>query len=346
MRERTSGSRGRLGGIAVVALGLSGAVVAGAVGWLVLVWYPGSLAELLGVVLVAGLVLAGGRLGVGVARSRVPGYNVAEVPVEGPISRGGGGGVPGAVRGTPADDLVEQLERADADPSVEALVVRLNTPGGEVVPSDDLRLAAESFDGPTVAYATDTCASGGYWIAAGCDEVWARDGSVVGSIGVIGSRPNVAALADRLGVSYERFAAGRYKDAGLPLKELDDDERAYLQGIVDDYYEQFVATVAEGRELDPEAVRDTEARVFLGPEARDRGLVDRVGTRSDLDDRLDELVGGTATIRTFSPGRRLRARLQLGATTVAYAFGAGLADSIVEVDGDGAVDGVSFRIRR
>jgi len=83
-----------------------------------------------------------------------------------------------------------------------------------VVPSDDIRLAAERFDGPTVAYATDVCASGGYWIASGCDELWAREGSIVGSIGVIGSRVNASALAEKVGLSYERFAAGDYKDAG------------------------------------------------------------------------------------------------------------------------------------
>ena len=341
--------RDRFAGPASVALGLLGAVVAGGLAWLVFVWYPASLADLLGVVLAIVLTLAGGRLGVGLARSRFPAYNVAEVPIEGPITRdGGGGGLPTDVRGTPTDDVVEQVERADEDPNARALLVRLNTPGGEVVPSDDLRLAAESFDGPTVAYATDTCASGGYWIAAGCDEIWAREGSVVGSIGVIGSRPNVAALADRLGISYERFAAGRYKDAGLPLKEIDDDERAYLQGIVDDYYEQFVETVAEGRGMEPEAVRATEARVFLGPEARERGLVDEVGTRSDVEDRLDELLGEEATIRPFTPTRRLRARLRFGAAAVAAALGGGFAEALVGelADDEDATGGVSVRIRR
>jgi len=93
-----------------------------------------------------------------------------------------------------------------------------------VLPSDDIRRAAAEFDGPTLAYATDTCASGGYWIASGCDELWARDASLVGSIGVVGSRPNAAGLADKLGISYEQFTAGEYKDAGVPLREIEDDD--------------------------------------------------------------------------------------------------------------------------
>jgi len=110
--------------------------------------------------------------------------------------------------GAEADEIVDQIERADEDSGVRALLLKLNTPGGEIVPSEDIRIAAERFDGPTIAYATDVCASGGYDIAAGCDELWAREGSIVGSIGVIGSRVNAADLADRLGLSYERLAAG------------------------------------------------------------------------------------------------------------------------------------------
>ena len=252
---------------------LAAAGVAGVVGWLLFVVFPGNLAQLLGVVLVLGVVLSGARLGSRIASQRFPEYNVAEVAVEGPISRDGGPGrLPTRPGGAGADDVVDLIEAADEDDHAKALLVKLDTPGGAVVPSDDIRLAAAAFDGPTVAYTTDVCASGGYWIASGCDELWARDASIVGSIGVIGSRPNVSELADQLGVSYERFAAGKYKDAGQPLKEMSDDERAYLQRIVDDYYDNFVDRVAEGRDMDPAAIRETEARVYLGEEALDLGL--------------------------------------------------------------------------
>ncbi|MFB6309345.1 MAG: S49 family peptidase, partial [Haloarculaceae archaeon] len=157
--------------------GLS-AVVAAVVGYLLFVRFPGgSLARLLGVLLTVGLVVAGLRLAGRIASQRFPTYNAAEVAVEGPITRDGGRPVPSGPTTPGADGIVEQIERADDDPAAEALVVKLNTPGGEVVPSDDIRLAAERFDGPTVAYATDTCASGGYWIATGCDELWAREES-------------------------------------------------------------------------------------------------------------------------------------------------------------------------
>ncbi|OSP04842.1 signal peptide peptidase SppA [Halorubrum ezzemoulense DSM 17463] len=262
-------------------------------------------------------------------------YNAAKVTVAGPIRRSQGRPSPlSGPGGATADDVVEQIEAADDDEDVEALLVELNTPGGEVVPSDDIRRAAAAFDGPTVAYATDTCASGGYWIASGCDELWARDASLVGSIGVVGSRPNAKGLADKLGISYEQFTAGEYKDAGVPLKEIEEEEREYLQGIIDGYYEQFVETVSEGRDMDPEEIRETEARVYLGDDAAEIGLVDELGTEDDVEDRLAELIGAEPEVREFTPERGLAERLGIGAERVAFAAGSGVADAFVDDGGD------------
>ena len=321
--------------LGVVLLGTLVAVVAGA---LVFIVFPTSLTDLLGVILVLVTALAGARIATGVAGSVAPSYNVAEVAVEGTITRDGGGGIASPPTGPGADDIVEQIERADGDRGAEALLLKLNTPGGQIVPSEDVRLAAEDFDGPTVAYATDVCASGGYDIAAGCDELWAREGSIVGSIGVIGSRVNANDLADRLGLSYEQLTAGEYKDAGTPLKEFEEDERAYLQGLIDDYYDQFVETVAEGRGLDEAAVRDTEARVFLGTEAHEMGLVDDIGTREDVEARLESRLDEPVTVSEFEPQRGLRSRIRGGAQSVAFALGAGLISAF-----EGDVDGLSFR---
>jgi protease-4 len=256
------------------------------------------------------------------------GYNTVEVAVEGPITREGSRLPGGRGRSTPADEIVEQIERADEDPNAEALVVKLNTPGGEVVPSEDIRLAAERFDGPTIAYATDTCASGGYWIASGCDELWAREASLVGSIGVRGSNVNAKGLADKLGLEYQQMNAGEYKDAGARLKEPDEDDQEYLQGIVDDYYETFVERVAEGRGLDEDLIRETEARVYLGTDADENGLVDELGTREDIEERIEERLGHDVEIEEFAPEQSLMERLRSQSQGVAYAFGAGVADSL------------------
>jgi protease-4 len=318
--------------VAVVAVAT---LVAAAVGWLLFYVLPGSLADLAGLLLAVAVAVAGLRAGSRLAGGLFPDYNAAEVAVEGPITRDGGrpGPLPGRVTGPSADDVVEQVESADEDDAVDALVVRLNTPGGQIVPSDDIRRAVADFDGPTLAYATDVCASGGYWIASGCDELWARDASLVGSIGVIGSRPNAADLADRLGVSYERFAAGEFKDAGNPLKEVTEEDRAYLQGIVDDFYADFVDRVAEGRDMDPEAVRDTEARVYLGREAAEAGLVDALGSREDVIERAEDLLGVEVSVAEFEPQAGVVERLRGEARGVAYALGAGVAGAVAPDDG-------------
>jgi protease-4 len=320
-----------LGRTAVVIVG---GLAAAVFGLLIFVILPGSLAELLGVLVTIGVVLLGARAAGDLADSVFPDYNAAEVAVEGPITRDGStpGPIPGGALGTTADDVVEQIERADEDDAADALLVKLDTPGGEVVPSDDIRRAAAEFDGPTVAYATDVCASGGYWIASGCDELWARRASIVGSIGVIGSRVNVSELAAEWGVSYERFAAGKYKDAGMPLKELSADEREYLQGIIDGFYEDFVERVAEGRGMDPETVRATEARIYLGEDAHELGLVDDLGDRDAVEDHVADLLDEAVSVREFSPKKGLAARLRGGATAMAYAFGAGMAGVVADDD--------------
>ncbi len=289
-------------------------------------------------VLAATAMLACRRIVARLTRGRIgetDEYNVSEVAVSGPIVRDRGRPSPlsGGATST-ADEVVELIEEADEDDATEALLLRLNTPGGEVLPSDDVRRAAAAFDGPTVAYATDLCASGGYWIASGCDELWAHDASLVGSIGVVGSRPNAAELADKLGISYEQFTAGEYKDAGVPLREIEEEEREYLQGIIDGYYEQFVETVSEGRGMDPDDVRETEARVYLGTDAAEIGLVDELGTREDVESRLADLLETDVEIRELEPQRGLAERFGIGAERVAFAAGSGVASVFTDEGGD------------
>ena len=325
----TRDSLGRLGIV------LAGAVVATVVGVGLFALVPlftalGVLEVLLVVLVVAVGVGVAGRF----AGNAFPAYDVAEVEVGDVITRDGSGGqLPVGGRGVSADDVVEQIERADADDSAEALIVKLNTPGGEVVPSEDIRRAAAEFDGPTVAYAEDVAASGGYWIASGCDEFHAREASVVGSIGVNGAQFGLTDLAEKAGIDYRRFVAGEYKDTPSSFRELSDDEVAYFQGFLDDYYDLFVETVVEGRELDSEFVRDTEARIYLGRDAAENGLVDTVGPREEMEDRLADRLGvEEITVEAFEPDRGLSEKVSVGAQSVARAFGAGVASVFADDD--------------
>jgi len=319
-----------LRGVLRLVLVVLTAVVGLVVGWWLFVeWGPDPLAVLL-MLATAGVVV---YVGSSVVGSLLPGYNVAEVEVKGPITRDGGGGpLPSSPTSPGADDVVEQIERADDDDNVDALLVKLNTPGGAVLPSDDIRTAAQRFDGPTIAYATDLCASGGYWIASGCDELWARDLSIVGSIGVIGPQVDATGLAEKLGVDFEYLTAGEYKDAGRPFTETTDDDREYLQGRIDEMYDAFVERAADGRDLDPEVVRDTEARVYTGENAEELGLVDELGDRDDVEAHLEDELHTDVEVQEFTPQQGLSDRLSAGARGVAYAAGAGLASVVADDD--------------
>ncbi|MFB6255638.1 MAG: S49 family peptidase, partial [Haloplanus sp.] len=136
----------------------------------------------------------------------------------------------------------------------------------------------------------------------------------------------------------ERFVGGKYKDTLDSLKELSEDEREYLQGLIDGFYDDFVERVADGRDMEPEAVRDTEARVYLGDDAHELGLVDSIGTRDDVEDHVEDLLDAEVSVREFEPEMGLASRLRGGATAVAYAAGAGVASVLVDDDHD-------FRIR-
>ena len=324
--------------LARLAVTVVGVVVVGTLAYLLFFVLPNDLAGLLGVLLTLGVVGITVRALGSLLDSAFPSYNTAEVAVEGPISRDADGGIAPTSGGTGADEIVEQIENADDDEAAEALVLRLNTPGGEVVPSEDIRSAAAAFDGPTVAYATDQCASGGMWIASGCDELWAREGSQVGSVGVLGLRPNVSGFLEDRDIRFEEFTAGEYKDAGAPVTEFTNDDREYLQGLTDGFYDQFVERVAEGMDLDPSVVRETEARVYLGADAVEMGLVDELGDRDDVERRIEELLGEESSVKAFEPERGLRGRIGVGARRVAYSFGAGIAAHL------NADDGVEFRL--
>jgi protease-4 len=177
-----------------------------------------------------------------------------------------------------------------------------------------------------MGYAEDLAASGGYWIASGCDEFHARENSIVGSIGVIGSRLGRTGLAEKIGVDYRRLVAGEYKDAGAAWREFEERDREYLQGLIDESYDAFVETVAEGRDLDEEFVRETEARVYSGREAVENELVDTCGPREEMEQRLADRIGvEELAVEAFEPEQGVTDRIGAGARSVARAFGQGVA---------------------
>jgi protease-4 len=188
----------------------------------------------------------------------------------------------------PVSQFRERLDAAACDKRVKAVVLRINSPGGAVTASDimyrDLCRFREETHKPVVACMMDVAASGGYYLAMAADRVYAHPTTVTGSIGVIMSLYNASGLFKLVGVSSEPIKSGPNKDIGNPGRPMTPQERAILQGMVGNFYEQFLKVVAKGRShcLTPERIRTlADGRVYTGIEAKKLGLVDEVGYLED-----------------------------------------------------------------
>ena len=208
---------------------------------------------------------------------------IALIDVEGLIINAKeGGGILGGASENPVSLFRERLDAAADDKHVKAVVLRINSPGGGVTASDimyqDLCRFRKQTGKPVVACMMDVAASGGYYLAMGCDRVIAHPTTVTGSIGVIMSLYNATGLATTLGITSVPIKSGPNKDIGNPLRPMSDPERAILQGMVDSFYGQFVEVVVRGRGLPEERVRAlADGRVYTGIDAKKLGLVDEVG---------------------------------------------------------------------
>jgi protease-4 len=233
------------------------------------------------------------------------------------------GPIAGGARTADWIELVRRLRESDRVPAV---VLDIDSPGGSATASDDLFLALERLAAkkPLVAAIRGVGASGSYLAALAASTVVAQPNSVVGSIGVISASPRLPRLLDRLGVSVTETRAGRLKGAGAPWRDDTDEELAKEQAIVDAFYDAFVGRVAAGRRMTVERARDlATGEVWLGQEARARGLVDEIG---DLE-RAVEIAAAAAGVPAKSATVHLRRSLF---ERMAGRFGTGLGEAVTD----------------
>jgi protease-4 len=216
---------------------------------------------------------------------------IAVVRVVGNIVRGEGGRDPfGAVRLAGSDGIVRHIRHAADDPTVAAIVVRVDSPGGDGTASDliwrELVRARKEKKKPVIASMGDVAASGGYYVAAGADSIFAEPATITGSIGVFIGHFDASALLGKLGLNLVTLKRGASADLFNPERSLTDAERKTLQAWVDAFYADFVSHVAQARGLtEPEVDRVAQGRVWTGAQALERKLVDRLG---GLEDALAE----------------------------------------------------------
>lgn len=179
-----------------------------------------------------------------------------------------------------ATDVLKALYKQAADKDTKAIVLRIDSPGGAVAPSEEIynavkRLKAEK---PIVVSMGSVAASGGLYSAVSASKVFCQPGTQTGSIGVIMQIPNFTSIADKVGFSMVTVKSGAMKDAGNPFRSMTDQERAYLEETAHRVHTQFIRAVAEGRNINEAKVRSfADGRVILGVEAKELGLVDDFG---------------------------------------------------------------------
>lgn len=171
-----------------------------------------------------------------------------------------------------------QLDKARNDYAVKAVVLQIESPGGSIAACQDIVNEIDRLGKPVVVSLGTLAASGGYYIAAKADKIVALPGTLTGSIGVISEVPNLKGLYDKLGIKMDVFTSGRYKDMYAGVRELSPEERALVQDMNDQLYEQFVKAVAECRGLNEAKVRElATGQLYTGEQAKELGLVDKLG---------------------------------------------------------------------
>lgn len=194
-----------------------------------------------------------------------------------------------------SEQIVKQLKKFRERRDVKAVLLRVDSPGGGVVASQEIYeevKQTKKSGKPLVVSMGSIAASGGYYVSSPADRIVANRGTITGSIGVISQFFRIDPLLKKLGVESNTMKSGRFKDTGSPFREMTAEDRRYFQNLLDDVHRQFVAVVQEERSLDRKtALQYADGRVFTGEQALAAGLVDTLGTYEDAIRIAGELGG-------------------------------------------------------
>ncbi len=225
------------------------------------------------------------------------GATVGIIRVEGAIAGGQGSLSAGTVY---SDPLIKVIEKADKNPEVKAIVLRVVSPGGGVVASNEIYNALLKVDKPIVVSMGEMAASGGYYISCAADKIVVNPATLTGSIGVIAEMPNIQGLMGKIGLDVTVIKSGKLKDEGSPFRPMTDEEKAVWQTIINEAFDQFVGIVAKGRNLPEAKVRElADGRVYTGLQAIKLGLADQEGNLDDAVSLAGNLAGIHGTPRTI-----------------------------------------------
>jgi protease IV len=216
------------------------------------------------------------------------------------------------VRGviTQSSGVIEELQQYLADDGVKAIILRVDSPGGGVGPSQEIyreimRIKSNS-KRKVVTSMGSVAASGGYYIASASDFIVANPGTITGSIGVIMQFSNFEDLLKKIGIKGVVLKSGEHKDIGSPFREMTPEEKRIMQEVLDNVHQQFIQAVAEGRKLERSKVAQiADGRILTGEQAKNLGLVDQLGNLQDTIDITAKLAGIVGKPNILYPKKKI-----------------------------------------
>jgi len=211
---------------------------------------------------------------------------------------------------TQSSGVIEELQQYLADDGVKAIILRVDSPGGGVGPSQEIyreimRIKSNS-KRKVVTSMGSVAASGGYYVACASDLIVANPGTITGSIGVIMQFSNLEELLKKIGVRGVVIKSGEHKDIGSPFREMTPEEKRIMQEVLDNVHQQFIQAVADGRKLDRSRVAQiADGRIMTGEQAKNLGLVDELGNLQDTIDITAKMVGIEGKPNVLYPKKKL-----------------------------------------
>lgn len=213
---------------------------------------------------------------------------IAVIPIKGPITAEGF--YFGLISTT--HEIIRAIEEVEKKRRIKAAIFEINSPGGTPFAAKEVATLIKNMKKPSIAWVREYATSGAYWIASACDEIVADELSTMGSIGVMSIRPDIGELLKKFGIDVETLKTGVYKGLGLPYEKPTEEERALLAKELDEIRDSFLSAVAENRKLNEEIIKElATAKVYLGREAKELGLIDHLGGKELAISRAKERAG-------------------------------------------------------
>lgn len=203
-----------------------------------------------------------------------------------------------------SETIVKKIRELENNPQVKGIVLRINSPGGAVAPSQEIFSELSRIKTGKMVYASisSVAASGGYYIAIGAQKIFANPGSLTGSIGVIMQSFNVQKLMNKLGIRVETIKAGKNKDIGSSFRSMTSTERKLLESVLEDTHRQFVSAVQKNRQIDSRQLNSlVDGRVFTGRQALQHGLIDGLASFRETVEHMRTDLGITGAVQLYYP---------------------------------------------